>query len=94
MAYYKNKDYIDAIKDLQKSLLYKPNRNIQSDIYYHIGIAYSNLEKYEEAVEPLSKAIEFEPVPKYFHERAKCHILLEKNDYALKDLNAVINEQP
>jgi len=94
LAYYKNKDYVAAIKDLEKSLLNRPNRNIQSDIYYHIGIAYSNLEKHEEAIEPLSKAIELEPIPRYFHERAKCHILLERNGSALKDLNAVIDKQP
>jgi tetratricopeptide (TPR) repeat protein len=30
----------------------------ESDIYYHIGIAYSNLERFEESIFPLTKAIE------------------------------------
>ena len=29
----------------------------ESDIYYHIGIAYSNLERFEESIFPLTKAI-------------------------------------
>lgn len=64
-----------------------PPKNIQSDIYYHIGIAYSNLEKYHQAVEPLTKAIGLEPKPKYYHERAKCLLLIEDNLHALNDLN-------
>ncbi len=44
-----------------------PNRNIQADIYYHIGIANSNLEKYEYAIEPLTKAIKLDARPKYLH---------------------------
>lgn len=51
-------------------------KSIQSDIYYHIGIAYSNLEKYQEAVEPLTRAINLDSKPKYYHERAKCLLLI------------------
>lgn len=50
LAYYKNNEYEKAIGDLERSLLLSPPKNIQSDIYYHIGIAYSNLEKYQQAV--------------------------------------------
>lgn len=50
LAYYKNTEYEKAIGDLEKSLKLLPMKSIQSDIYYHIGIAYSNLEKYHEAV--------------------------------------------
>jgi tetratricopeptide (TPR) repeat protein len=87
LAYYKNKDYVAAIKDLNLALQHGPSKNMQADIHYHIGIAYSNLEQYEEALAPLSKAIELEAIPKYFHERAKCEILLDKNDESLQDLN-------
>lgn len=46
LAYYKNKEYFAAIKDLETSLQYEPSRHIQADIFYHIGIAFANLEKY------------------------------------------------
>ena len=32
--------------------------------------------------------------PKYYHERAKCEILLDQSMNALKDLNEVIKMQP
>ena len=67
LALYKNRDYLAAIKDLQESLLHKPGKNIQADIYYHIGIAHSNLEEFSNALDPLSKAIEIDPTPKYYH---------------------------
>lgn len=71
-----------------------PSKNIQGDTFYHIGIANSNLEKYSEAIEPLTRAINLEPKPKYYHERAKCEILTEQNSNALADLNEVIKAQP
>ncbi len=43
LAYYKNKEFLASIKDLEKSLMYEPSKHIQPDIFYHIGIAYSNL---------------------------------------------------
>jgi tetratricopeptide (TPR) repeat protein len=52
--------------------MYVPSKNIQADIFYHIGIAFSNLEKYDEALEPLSRAISLDPEARYYHERAKC----------------------
>lgn len=94
LAYYKNKEFEAAIKDLIKSLEFNPNKSIQSDIYYHIGIANSNLEKYQEAIEPFTKAIDFDPQSKYYHERAKCEILLDQSLNALNDLNEVIKQQP
>ena len=87
LAFYKNKEYEKAIQDLEKSLKLLPSKNIQADIFYHIGIANSNLEKYAEAIEPLTRAINLDSKPKYFHERAKCEILTDENLHALNDLN-------
>ncbi len=33
-------------------------------------------------------------MPKYYHERAKCYILLDQSKEALEDLNEVISQQP
>jgi hypothetical protein len=46
-----------SIADLEKALECMPNRNIQADIYYHIGIANSNLDNNLLAIEPLTKAL-------------------------------------
>ncbi len=59
-----------------------------------IGVSYANKEEYKEAIEPFTNAIARKKVPRYFHERAKCYILLEKNQEALEDLNEVIEQQP
>jgi tetratricopeptide (TPR) repeat protein len=37
--------------------------------------------------------LHLDPQPKYYHERAKCGILLDQNMNALKDLNEVIKMQ-
>lgn len=63
---------------------------IESDIQYLLGICYANLEQFENAVAPLTKAIELEQRAKYYHERAKCYLLIDKNREALTDLNKVI----
>ncbi len=60
---------------------------IESDIHYHLGISFANLEQFEKAIHPLTKAIELEQKPKYYHERAKCYLLIDKNTDALNDLN-------
>lgn len=43
---------------------------------------------------PLTKALELEKRPKYYHERAKCYLLIGENNLALSDLNEVIQRQP
>ena len=59
-----------------------------------MGIAFANLEFFDKAIEPLSRAIDlskFEPC--YIHERAKCYLLVGQNEKALKDYNEVIRMQ-
>jgi tetratricopeptide (TPR) repeat protein len=60
-----------------------------------MGISYANLENYERAIEPLSKAIDLSPTEAcYIHERAKCYLLTDKFDKALTDYTEVISLQP
>lgn len=60
---------------------------IEPDIHYHLGISFANLEQFEKAVDPLTKAIELEKKPKYYHERAKCYLEIGQNTLALADFN-------
>ena len=45
-----------------------------SDCYYHIGLSYARVEKFEKAIFPLSKCIDLVPSEiNYIHERAKAY---------------------
>lgn len=57
LAYFKNKEFEKCIADFENSLKLSPNKDIQSDIYYQIGIAYSKLEKLNNAIEYFTCAI-------------------------------------
>ena len=95
LAFYKNKEFKKSIKDLYASLDNKPYETYEADIYYHLGISYANLENFEKAIDPLSKAIELSPnEPCYIHERAKCYLLTDKFEKALSDYTEVIGMQP
>lgn len=47
-----------CIRDLYKSFENKPFSTYEADIHYHLGISFANLEFFEKAIEPLSRAIE------------------------------------
>ena len=83
LAYYKNKEYLECIKDLFKSYECVPSSDFEDDLHYHIGIAFANLSHYEKAIDPFSKAISLNPKAHYYHERAKCFLIAEKPQLAL-----------
>ena len=65
------------MKDLYRSLENKPFSTYEPDIHYHLGISFANLELFEKAIEPLTRAIELSKIePSYMHERAKCFLLI------------------
>ena len=83
-----------CIRDLYKSFENKPFSTYEADIHYHLGISFANLEFFEKAIEPLSRAIELQKYePCYVHERAKCYLLVGENQKALNDYNEVIKMQ-
>lgn len=58
LAFFKNKEFKKAVKDLYESLDNKPFETYEADIYYHLGISYANLEMFEKSLPPLTKSIE------------------------------------
>jgi hypothetical protein len=50
--------YKKCIRDLYKSFENKPFATYEADIHYHLGIAFANLEFFDKAIEPLSRACE------------------------------------
>ncbi len=95
LAYYKNKEFKKAIRDLYESVEKNPFETYEADIHYHLGISYSNLEKPEMSIKPLSKAIELaHNEPAFIHERAKSYLLTGNLEDSLHDYDQVIQLQP
>jgi len=65
----------------------------EADIYYTIGLAYSNQEKFEKSIYPFSRCIELIPSDiRYIHERAKSYQMIEDHEKAVLDFNKVIKK--
>ena len=58
LAYYRNRDFKKAIRDLSIALENNPFETYEADIYYHLGISYSNLDMFEKSLPHLTKAID------------------------------------
>ena len=73
----------------------RPFESYEADIYYHVGLAYCMVEKFEKAIYPFSKCIELDPSEiKYLHERAKAFQMVEEHESAVEDFNALITKNP
>lgn len=55
LSFYAFNKYKKCIKTLKKALLNKPYLTYEADIYYHIGLAYCHLEKFEKSIYPYTK---------------------------------------
>lgn len=86
LAFFKNREFKKAVKDLYESLDNHPFETYEADIYYHLGISYANLEMFEKSIPPLSKSIELSYNEAcYIHERAKSYLLTDQYKKALDD---------
>ena len=64
--------YKKCLKLIKHSLKNKPYESYEPDIFYHLGLSYCRLEKFEKAIFPFSKCISRIPSDiRYIHERAK-----------------------
>jgi tetratricopeptide (TPR) repeat protein len=54
LSYYAFDKYKKCIKTLKAALMNKPFQSYEADIYYHIGLAYCNQEKFEKSIYPFS----------------------------------------
>lgn len=72
-----------------------PDKACVPDIYYHIGLAYCNVEKFEKAVFPFNECIKLVPTEvSYIHERAKCYQMINNHESAVEDFTTVITMNP
>jgi len=74
LTYFADKKYKKCIKTLKSALKNNPFLTYEADIYYHIGLAYSRVQKFEKSIWPFSRCIERLPADiRYLHERAKSY---------------------
>ena len=52
LAYYAYGKYKKAIAMMKVALRHKPLATYEADIYYHLGLAYCRLEKFEKSIFP------------------------------------------
>jgi tetratricopeptide (TPR) repeat protein len=65
--------------------------SFEADIYYHIGLAYCRVQKFEKSVFPFSRCVERNPEDiRYVHERAKAYQMIDYHEQAVEDYTAVI----
>lgn len=95
LSEYADGDYKACVKSLKTALLNKPFFSYEADIYYHIGLAYCNVEKFEKAIYPFSKCIELNPSEiTFLHERAKAYQMIEDHEKAVADFDLLIKKNP
>jgi tetratricopeptide (TPR) repeat protein len=95
LSHYADKDYKHCVRNLKQALTNRPFSSHEADIYYHIGLAYCMVEKFEKAIYPFSKCIQLDPSEiDYLHERAKAYQMVEDHESAVEDFNALITKNP
>jgi tetratricopeptide (TPR) repeat protein len=88
LTYFACKLYRKCLKRLKLSLHGQTYPSYEPDIYYHIGLAYARLEKFEKSIFPFTRCIERIPTDViYMHERAKAHQMIDMHDEAVKDFD-------
>ena len=76
---------------MKEALKNDPVESYEPDIYYHLGLAYCRMEKFEKAIFPFSKCIDRIPSDsRYTHERAKAYQMIEMHAEAVTDFDAVL----
>ena len=94
-TYFADRQYRKTLKRLKLALHGRPYPSYEPDIYYHIGLSYARLEKFEKSIFPLTKCIERIPTDGcYMHERAKAHQMIGMHAEAVKDFDALLKRNP
>ena len=78
---------------MKLALKNKPYINYEHDIYYHIGLAYCRVEKFEKAIYPFTFCVQKIPSDiRYIHERAKAYQMIDYHEKAVEDFTVVIKK--
>jgi tetratricopeptide (TPR) repeat protein len=80
---------------MKAALRNKPFLTYEADIFYHLGLAYCRLEKFEKSIFPYTRCIEKIPSDlRYIHERAKAYQMIDSHELAVADFDYVIKKNP
>lgn len=95
IAYFAFKKYKKCIKTMKLALQSKPFMTYEADIFYHLGLAYCRLQKFEKSIFPYTECIRKIPSDlRYIHERAKAYQMIEEHKRAVDDFDIVIKKNP
>ena len=95
LVYYDYGKFRRCIKTLKKAVKSNPFLTYEADIYYHVGLSYCRLERFEESIFPYSKAVGLVPSDiRYIHERAKAYQMIGCHEEAIQDFSKVIKKNP
>ncbi len=95
MSYFATGRFKKCLKYFKDSLKNKPFVTYECEIYYHIGLAYCRVEKFEKSIFPFTFCVTRNPQNiSYIHERAKAHQMIEEHEKAVDDFTKVINMNP
>ena len=85
-------DIVGAIEDYSRAVEVRPSL---VNAYIHLGEAYEELERYEEAVKNFSQAIDLDPENAYgYYARGQIHFGEGNLEQAIEDLTQAIEIQP
>lgn len=84
LSYFTMGKYKKCLKFFKDALKNKPFVAHECEIYYHIGLAYCRVEKFEKAIFPFTFCITRTPKNvSYIHERAKAYQMIDEHDKAI-----------
>lgn len=94
-VYFANKKYKKCVSTLKLALANKPYQIYEADIYYHVGLGYARVEKFEKSIFPFSRCVDRIPDDiRYIHERAKSFQMINMHEKAVDDFTMVIKRNP
>ena len=80
---------------MKEAIKKNPSITYVADIYYHLGLAYCRLQKFEKSIFPYKRCLETIPSDlRFFHERAKAYQMIDEHDKAVHDFDTVIRKNP
>ena len=95
MTFYAHRKYKKCIKTLKRCIKSRAYLSYEADVYYHVGLSYCHVEKFEKAIFPFSRCVERIPSDtRYVHERAKAYQMIEYHEEAVGDFSTVIKKNP
>ena len=95
LTYFADKNYKRCTTTMKEALKHRPFLTYEADIYYHLGLAYCRMEKFEKAIFPYTRCIERIPTDlRFIHERAKAYQMIEYHEEAVADFDEVIKKNP